>query len=373
MASVSGEERERKRPQERKKESDKKHASPGKSSGKESVLPKKTREKEIPSLEKEPEREHALSEEESEKEHVSPRKSSEKEHVFLKENGLQEKEPERVNASPKKEPEKQNGSAEGAWGKENVSPDDGLDKEHVMPEKIPTASDSAPTSSDAKKLDLLPAVKYLLKELDLEHVDLNNISQIVEPEHYSYPDIMETSEKPLYSTAEVSGENTALSTENVCISSGRSVLMLKESHSVGANLDRYDQIHEDKGLKKTDEPEKALVFRTEVEEEKAVSTFKNPPNIETNIGNLDQNTSPGSRTSGHQVTGAESASLMDEAWDRLQKSYVFFRGKPVGTLAAMDPSTEPLNYNQVSLCCYIICLHVCASYMFLLLLLLYGL
>ncbi|CBI40573.3 unnamed protein product, partial [Vitis vinifera] len=215
-----------------------------------------------------------------------------------------------------------------------------------MPEKKPTSSDSASTL-DAKKLNLLPAVKYLLKELDLEHVDLDNLPQMVEAESYSYPDVTETSEKPLDSPAEASGEKNEQSTENVSGGSGRSVPTLKESHSVGASLERYDQIREDKGVKKTDEPEKPLVFRSEVNEEKVVCTLKQPLNVETNIGNLDQNTSPGSRLSGHQVTGTEGASLVDEAWDRLQKSFVYFRGKPVGTLAAIDPSAEPLNYNQV--------------------------
>ena len=359
MASGSGGERERKRSHEPKKESEKKQSSPAESSGKERVLPKKTRGKESPSQEKETEREHASSEEESEEEHISPGKSSEKECVPPertpeKETVLPDKEQERMPASPEKEPEKQNVSAEGASGRERVSPEEGLDKEHVMPEKKPSSSDSASTL-EAKKLNLLPAVKYLLKELDLEHVDLNNLPQMVEQDSYSYPEVTETSEKPLDSPAEISVEKTAQSTENVSIGSLRSVLMLKESHSVGANLERYDQIHEDKGLKKTDEPpEKPLVFRTEVDEEKAVSTFKHPPNIETNIGNLDQNTSPGSR-----LTDTESASLVDEAWERLQKSLVYFRGKPVGTLAAMDPSTEPLNYNQVSLCYNIIYLHMC--------------
>lgn len=39
--------------------------------------------------------------------------------------------------------------------------------------------------------------------------------------------------------------------------------------------------------------------------------------------------------------------MMEEAWERLKKSYVYFKGQPVGTLAAMDPSAEDLNYNQV--------------------------
>ncbi|KAK6918157.1 Glycosyl hydrolase family 100 [Dillenia turbinata] len=39
--------------------------------------------------------------------------------------------------------------------------------------------------------------------------------------------------------------------------------------------------------------------------------------------------------------------MIEEAWESLWRSYVFFKGKPVGTLAALDPGAESLNYNQV--------------------------
>ncbi|EFJ13528.1 hypothetical protein SELMODRAFT_111393 [Selaginella moellendorffii] len=39
--------------------------------------------------------------------------------------------------------------------------------------------------------------------------------------------------------------------------------------------------------------------------------------------------------------------MIAEAWDSLRKSLVYFRGKPVGTIAALDPNEEALNYNQV--------------------------
>ncbi|KAI3713503.1 hypothetical protein L1987_72081 [Smallanthus sonchifolius] len=42
-----------------------------------------------------------------------------------------------------------------------------------------------------------------------------------------------------------------------------------------------------------------------------------------------------------------SSSMMEEAWERLRCSFVYFQKKPVGTLAAVDPSAEDLNYNQV--------------------------
>lgn len=42
--------------------------------------------------------------------------------------------------------------------------------------------------------------------------------------------------------------------------------------------------------------------------------------------------------------------MMAEAWEALRRSMVFFRGHPVGTLAAVDNTTdEVLNYDQVNL------------------------
>ncbi|KAM1068918.1 hypothetical protein ACFX13_000943 [Malus domestica] len=48
-----------------------------------------------------------------------------------------------------------------------------------------------------------------------------------------------------------------------------------------------------------------------------------------------------------KTKSAGSPAMVEEAWERLKKSYVYFKGKPVGTLAAMDPTAETLNYNQV--------------------------
>lgn len=39
--------------------------------------------------------------------------------------------------------------------------------------------------------------------------------------------------------------------------------------------------------------------------------------------------------------------LVAEAWESLRRSIVYFRGQPVGTIAALDHSTEELNYDQV--------------------------
>lgn len=44
----------------------------------------------------------------------------------------------------------------------------------------------------------------------------------------------------------------------------------------------------------------------------------------------------------------ESHPMVAEAWEALRRSLVYFRGQPVGTLAAVDHSVEELNYDQVN-------------------------
>lgn len=41
--------------------------------------------------------------------------------------------------------------------------------------------------------------------------------------------------------------------------------------------------------------------------------------------------------------------MIADAWEALRRSMVFFRSKPVGTIAALDPTEDSLNYNQVCL------------------------
>lgn len=47
--------------------------------------------------------------------------------------------------------------------------------------------------------------------------------------------------------------------------------------------------------------------------------------------------------------------MVAEAWEALRRSLVFFRGQPVGTIAAYDhASEEVLNYDQVYLLCSVV-------------------
>lgn len=41
-----------------------------------------------------------------------------------------------------------------------------------------------------------------------------------------------------------------------------------------------------------------------------------------------------------------SNDLVAEAWERLEKSIIYYRGRPLGTIAANDPELEALNYDQ---------------------------
>lgn len=48
--------------------------------------------------------------------------------------------------------------------------------------------------------------------------------------------------------------------------------------------------------------------------------------------------------------GYEPHPMTAEAWETLRRSLVYFRGRPVGTIAALDNSEEKLNYDQVKAC-----------------------
>ncbi|KAF6139416.1 hypothetical protein GIB67_026258 [Kingdonia uniflora] len=78
-------------------------------------------------------------------------------------------------------------------------------------------------------------------------------------------------------------------------------------------------------------------------------------NIGRGGGNLDyyfeSSGTPGGRSAFDTPMSArsmfEAHPMVAEAWDALKKSVVYYRGQPVGTLAALDNSEEALNYDQV--------------------------
>ncbi|KVI04112.1 Glycosyl hydrolase family 100 protein [Cynara cardunculus var. scolymus] len=65
---------------------------------------------------------------------------------------------------------------------------------------------------------------------------------------------------------------------------------------------------------------------------------------------LDNLFSPSRRSSFNtprSICGFEPHPMFAEAWESLRKTMVYFRGQPVGTIAALDNSDEKLNYDQV--------------------------
>lgn len=70
---------------------------------------------------------------------------------------------------------------------------------------------------------------------------------------------------------------------------------------------------------------------------------------------LDSAFSPGKRSGlntpmsqfGYGHLAYEPHPMIAEAWDCIRRSLVYFRGHPVGTIAALDNVDEKLNYDQV--------------------------
>lgn len=71
---------------------------------------------------------------------------------------------------------------------------------------------------------------------------------------------------------------------------------------------------------------------------RTMETFKS---LDENRFSSAQNTPRSARAS------SEPHPMIADAWEALRRSLVYFRGKPVGTIAALDPTEDSLNYNQV--------------------------
>lgn len=82
---------------------------------------------------------------------------------------------------------------------------------------------------------------------------------------------------------------------------------------------------------------------------KMTSVLKPSPSVGVRLENLLDLPISGSGKDG----GGENcsgASMMEEAWEQLSRSYVSFKGQRVGTIAAIDDAGgETLNYNQVAM------------------------
>ncbi|KAL3815143.1 hypothetical protein ACJIZ3_016411 [Penstemon smallii] len=76
---------------------------------------------------------------------------------------------------------------------------------------------------------------------------------------------------------------------------------------------------------------------------KTTSVLKPSPSVGISLDNFLE--VPNGK-SGGSVNGS-GMSMMDEAWELLSGSYVWYKGQRVGTLAAPETGNEALNYNQV--------------------------
>ncbi|KAK4411526.1 Alkaline/neutral invertase CINV2 [Sesamum angolense] len=80
---------------------------------------------------------------------------------------------------------------------------------------------------------------------------------------------------------------------------------------------------------------------------KTTSVLKPSPSVGISLENLLEVPIGSSGKNGGAENGS-GMSMMDEAWEQLSRSYVYFKGQRVGTLAAIDTGGETLNYNQVA-------------------------
>lgn len=82
---------------------------------------------------------------------------------------------------------------------------------------------------------------------------------------------------------------------------------------------------------------------------------ENPRGLE-NFDNMSQGGRSAWDTPGSSARNSfEPHPMVAEAWEALRRSLVFFRGQPVGTIAAYDHSSEEvLNYDQVYLLCSVV-------------------
>ncbi|KAJ8631553.1 hypothetical protein MRB53_024876 [Persea americana] len=78
-------------------------------------------------------------------------------------------------------------------------------------------------------------------------------------------------------------------------------------------------------------------------------SFRNIENFRSASDNLESilDTGRSGMSTPRSLTCFESHPMIAEAWEALRRSLVYFRGQPVGTIAALDHTEDALNYNQV--------------------------
>ncbi|KAL3679637.1 hypothetical protein R1sor_022593 [Riccia sorocarpa] len=112
-------------------------------------------------------------------------------------------------------------------------------------------------------------------------------------------------------------------------------------------------------------PHPTIETQRSLDERSFSELLSSPPRLRSSLETvkssecLDGMVTPSSRSATNTPRGTPRGSIstprhsfephpmIGDAWDALRRSLVYFRGKPVGTIAAMDPTEDSLNYNQV--------------------------
>lgn len=125
-------------------------------------------------------------------------------------------------------------------------------------------------------------------------------------------------------------------------------------------------------LKLLDKPRPINIERKCSFDEKSLSEFSNglsphhfcrnssttTENCHRAIDHLEHAYSPCRRCSlntPRSITYYDTHPMFCDAWEALRRSLVYFRGQPVGTIAALDHSVEGLNYDQVTILLHCLC------------------
>ncbi|XP_057510476.1 probable alkaline/neutral invertase F [Actinidia eriantha] len=179
-------------------------------------------------------------------------------------------------------------------------------EQRMSPEEKPKSTDTPPTIADEKDSTSESATELLLN-LHLNKAPISPTDSVSEK-------CSDESEKLLVSPKETAGE---------------------EAEKVTATVKMQNTAEENSDCSSNGANGKMIVL-------------KPSPSVMNLDQSFDSIVSPGTgRQTGHLASSESGSMMVDEAWERLRKSFVYLKGKPVGTLAAIDPSAEALNYNQV--------------------------
>ncbi|CAM8966872.1 unnamed protein product [Rhodiola kirilowii] len=120
--------------------------------------------------------------------------------------------------------------------------------------------------------------------------------------------------------------------------------------------DTWNEIHSETDLEPDLPPNvgrSARMFRQATQGE-GTGGVRRPPSLTTwpsvgvDIGGYhSRRNSPRSSNNSQQDATENAEEMMKEAWQKLEEAIVYFDDQPVGTVAALDPNAEALNYNQV--------------------------